>query len=107
MKKDNVLEINKANKILPDYNDYTSDSLTNIIIDKSGNFYLMIEGRIYFFDDLKRFLASFNIQRGKKFCVDRNLFFILTDDQKLHRVTVNPNIVTYKPIDNKFFKFTD
>jgi len=107
VKHNNTIKINDKEKILPDKILYTYDSTTQLLLDPFNNLYFMIENRIYLFNDAREFLLSFNVSIGRKFCVDRNVFFMLSEDQKLHRVTIVPELILNKPANGKFFSFND
>ena len=105
IKEENTIQIGKIEKPLPDYDEYTGGSFGNLFIDSVNNLYLILDGRVYLFNDSHEPYLSFKIKRGAQLCVDRNVFFILSEDQRLHRVTLMPEILAHKPSDNKFISF--
>ena len=102
---DNTIQLDSTKITLPDAEEYTIASQSVLIADIYNNLYLMIDGRLYLFDQSYRPLVSLKIDKGEKLSVDRNVFFILSRGQELHRVTVDPKIISYPPVDTAFLRF--
>ncbi len=102
---ENDVFIGQEKKVLPDKQDYTYINNTSFIMDNMSNIFLMINGRIYFFDNYFNVITGFSVINGKRLYVDRNILFVLTEDHKLFRITVIPEIINNKPIDGKYYNF--